>query len=71
MGSYGGRGDAAAATCHADAPPLSNATFEAAFKHLQDDLSAQHNMREACEVAQHAEHEAHEDCLDAEQTFKK
>ena len=39
-------------------PPLSNATFEAALKHLQDDLIAQHNARETREVTQHAEHEA-------------
>ena len=52
-------------------PPLSNATFEAAFKHLKDDLSAQHNTREAQEVAQHAEHEAREDCHDAEPNFQK
>ena len=32
---------------HAVAPPLSNATFEAAFKHLQNDLTTQHNVREA------------------------
>ena len=53
------------------APPLSNATFEAAFKCLQDALSAQHNVREAQEVAQHAEHEALEDRHDTEQTFQK
>ena len=52
-------------------PPLSNTTFEAAFQHLQDDLHAQHNMREACEAAQHAEHEAREDCCDTKQTFEK
>ena len=39
------------------APPLSNATFKA-LKLLQDDLITQHNMIEAQEVAQHAEHEA-------------
>ena len=32
---------------HAVTPPLSNATFEAAFKCLQDDLNTQHNVREA------------------------
>ena len=53
------------------APPLSNATFEAAFQHVQDDLHAQHNVREAQEAAQHAEHKACEDCCDAEQTFEK
>ena len=53
------------------APPLSNATFEAAFRRLQDDLHAQHNAREAREAAQHAEHEAREDRRDAEQTFEK
>ena len=55
---------------HAVAPPLSNATFEAALKHLQDDLITQHNAREAQEVTQHAEHEAQEDHHDAEQTFQ-
>ena len=51
---------------HAVTPPLSNATFEAAFKCQQDDLNAQHNVKEAQEVTQHAKHEAHEDCHDAE-----
>ena len=52
------------------APPLSNATFEAALRHLQDDLIAQHNAREAKEVAQHTKHEACEDHYDVEQTFQ-
>ena len=52
------------------APPLSNSTFEAALRCLQDDLSTQHNMRKAQEGTQHAEHEAREDCGDAEQTFQ-
>ena len=56
---------------HVVALPLSNATFEAAFQHLQDDLHTQHNMREAHEAAQHAEHEAREDHCDAKQTFEK
>ena len=56
---------------HAVTPPLSNATFEAAFKCLQDDLSTQHNVREAQEVTQHTKHEAREDRCDAEQTFQK
>ena len=55
---------------HAVTPLLSNATFEAALKHLQDVLITQHNVREACEVAQHTEHEAHEDYCDTEQTFQ-
>ena len=55
---------------HVVMPPLSNATFKAAFKCLQDDLSTQHNAREAQEVTQHAKHEAHEDCCDAPQTFQ-
>ena len=55
---------------HAVAPPLSNATFKAALKCLQDDLITQHNAREAQEVTQHAEHEAQEDHRDAEQTFQ-
>ena len=40
------------------APPLSNATLAAALKHLQEDLIAQHNAREARKVTQHAKHEA-------------
>ena len=55
---------------HAVAPLLSNATFKATLRCLQDDLIAQHNAREAQEVAQYAKHEAHEDCHDAEQTFQ-
>ena len=51
-------------------PPLSNATFKAALKHLQDVLIAQHNTREARELTQHADHKAQEDCQDAKQAFQ-
>ena len=55
---------------HVVPPLLANAIFKAALRHLQDNLIAQHNAREARELAQHANHKAQEDCQDAEQTFQ-
>ena len=50
--------------------PLSSAAFQTRMEQLRSDLAAQHTIREAQELAQHANWEAREDCRNATQTFK-
>ena len=55
---------------HATTLPLSSAAFQTGMEQLRSDLAAQQTIREARELAQHADREAREDHCDATQTFE-